>query len=162
MMRAFIPSGTSSTMAITSRCTADASGQNGPVVTEAQVGDVVVPEALCALLEGRQHRAVWRNQVGKMQRFEADDRYNFAILDADDTFCGYGVAFSVDRKDLEAELGYAVSPWARGRFSRGSLPPPLPLLPRRGRRQASCRLRLPPPQASLRQRRPCPPQARRP
>jgi RimJ/RimL family protein N-acetyltransferase len=50
-----------------------------------------------------------------MQRFEADDRYNFAILDADDTFCGYGVAFSVDREDLEAELGYAVSPWARGR-----------------------------------------------
>ena len=33
-------------------------------MTEAQVGDVVVPEALWPLLEGRQHRAVWRNHVG--------------------------------------------------------------------------------------------------
>jgi ribosomal-protein-alanine N-acetyltransferase len=51
-----------------------------------------------------------------MRRYaEKDDRYNFAILDADDSFVGYAVAFSVDRKDLEAELGYSVSPWARGR-----------------------------------------------
>lgn len=51
-----------------------------------------------------------------MQRYcENDDRYNFAILDADESFCGYAVAFHFDRTDLEAELGYAVSPWARGR-----------------------------------------------
>ncbi|MEP6816696.1 MAG: GNAT family N-acetyltransferase, partial [Marmoricola sp.] len=49
-----------------------------------------------------------------MQLFVGTDRHNFAILDADDTFCGYAVSGPVDREDLEAELGYAVSPWARG------------------------------------------------
>ncbi|MDQ6640912.1 MAG: GNAT family N-acetyltransferase [Actinomycetota bacterium] len=51
-----------------------------------------------------------------MRRYrDEQDRYNFAIIDADETFSGYAVAFSVDREDLDAELGYAVSPWARGR-----------------------------------------------
>ncbi len=50
-----------------------------------------------------------------MQRFVDPDRCNFAILDGDDSFCGYAVAGPIHRTDLEAELGYAVSPWARGR-----------------------------------------------
>ncbi len=51
-----------------------------------------------------------------MRRYDDnEDRYNFAVLDTDDSFCGYAVAFDVDRLDLEAELGYSVSPWARGR-----------------------------------------------
>ena len=50
-----------------------------------------------------------------MRRFDDEDRFNFAVLDADGTFCGYAVAGPVDRNALEAELGYAVSPWARGR-----------------------------------------------
>jgi ribosomal-protein-alanine N-acetyltransferase len=51
-----------------------------------------------------------------MRRFEEnEDRSNFAVLDAHDTFCGYAVAFAIDRADLEAELGYAVSPSARAR-----------------------------------------------
>lgn len=50
-----------------------------------------------------------------MRRYaEQEDRSNFAVLDADDRFCGYAVAFAIDRTDLEAELGYAVSPRARG------------------------------------------------
>ena len=43
-------------------------------------------------------------------------RLGWAILDAaDDSFVGYAVTGMINRKDLEVELGYAVSPWARDR-----------------------------------------------
>jgi ribosomal-protein-alanine N-acetyltransferase len=47
--------------------------------------------------------------------FDGDDRYAFAIVDAEERFLGYAVTGRVDRKDLEVELGYAVTPAARGR-----------------------------------------------
>jgi [ribosomal protein S5]-alanine N-acetyltransferase len=47
--------------------------------------------------------------------FDGDDRYAFAIVDAEDRFLGYAVTGRVDRSDLEVELGYAVTPAARGR-----------------------------------------------
>lgn len=50
-----------------------------------------------------------------MRLFVDTDRHSFAVLDADDRFCGYAVSGLVDRSALQAELGYAVSPWARGR-----------------------------------------------
>lgn len=58
--------------------------------------------------------ATWR------QRFaEFEDRENFAILDdAQDEyggFAGFAVRFSINRDDSSVELGYATSPWARGR-----------------------------------------------
>ena len=42
-------------------------------------------------------------------------RLGWAILDADGSFVGYAVTGTVNRADLEVELGYAISPWARGR-----------------------------------------------
>jgi RimJ/RimL family protein N-acetyltransferase len=42
-------------------------------------------------------------------------RHNFAILDADDVFCGIAVAPVIDRDEQTAELGYVVAPGARGR-----------------------------------------------
>lgn len=48
------------------------------------------------------------------QRFRDEDRVNFAIVD-ETGFVGYAVTGPIDRVGLDAELGYAVSPWARGR-----------------------------------------------
>jgi len=42
-------------------------------------------------------------------------RQNFAIVDADDVFCGIAVAPTIDRDEQTAELGYVVAPAARGR-----------------------------------------------
>lgn len=50
-----------------------------------------------------------------LSTFEGDRRVIFAILDEADVFCGYAVSGVIDREELEVELGYAVSPWARGR-----------------------------------------------
>jgi ribosomal-protein-alanine N-acetyltransferase len=47
--------------------------------------------------------------------FDGERRVCLAILDADGRFAGYAVTGPIDREDLEVELGYAVSPWARGR-----------------------------------------------
>ncbi|MCW2828036.1 MAG: hypothetical protein JWQ67_1652 [Marmoricola sp.] len=50
-----------------------------------------------------------------LSTFDGERRVIFAILDQDDVFSGYAVSGPVDREELEVELGYAVSPWARGR-----------------------------------------------
>jgi RimJ/RimL family protein N-acetyltransferase len=42
-------------------------------------------------------------------------RDNFAIVDADDAFCGVAVAPAIDRDEQTAELGYVVAADARGR-----------------------------------------------
>ena len=42
-------------------------------------------------------------------------RHNFAIVDADDAFCGIAVAPTIDRDEQTAELGYVVAAGARGR-----------------------------------------------
>jgi RimJ/RimL family protein N-acetyltransferase len=42
-------------------------------------------------------------------------RQNFAILDQDDVFCGIAVAPVIDPDQQTAELGYVVTPAARGR-----------------------------------------------
>ena len=47
-------------------------------------------------------------------RVDAEDRMRWAILD-DEEFVGYAVTGPIDREGLEVELGYAVSPWGRGR-----------------------------------------------
>ena len=47
-------------------------------------------------------------------RFDGERRAAWAVL-ADDAFAGYAVTGPIDREGLEVELGYAVSPWARGR-----------------------------------------------
>jgi ribosomal-protein-alanine N-acetyltransferase len=47
--------------------------------------------------------------------FDGRRRAAFAILDADGRFAGYAVTGRIDWEGLEVELGYAVSPWARGR-----------------------------------------------
>lgn len=41
-------------------------------------------------------------------------RQNFAIVDAEDAFCGIAVAPTIDRDEQTAELGYVVAPHARG------------------------------------------------
>ena len=46
--------------------------------------------------------------------FDGDRREGWAILDGEE-FVGYAVTGPIDREGLEVELGYAVSPWARGR-----------------------------------------------
>lgn len=54
----------------------------------------------------------WRAQ------FDGETRINWAIVDSDlpaPGFVGYAVAFEIDREAAELELGYATSPWARGR-----------------------------------------------
>ena len=58
--------------------------------------------------------ATWR------QRFvDLDDRENFAVVDDDAAtyagFVGWAVRFSINHEDGSVELGYATSPWARGR-----------------------------------------------
>jgi ribosomal-protein-alanine N-acetyltransferase len=52
---------------------------------------------------------------GWRQGFDGKSRACWAIVDAEDQFVGYAVTGPIDRADLEVELGYAVSPWARGR-----------------------------------------------
>lgn len=47
-------------------------------------------------------------------RVGAEDRMRWAILDGEE-FVGYAVTGPIDREGLEVELGYAVSPWGRGR-----------------------------------------------
>ena len=47
--------------------------------------------------------------------FDGEDRFAFAIVDAEEQFLGYAVTGHVNRRDLEVELGYAVAPAARGR-----------------------------------------------
>jgi len=47
--------------------------------------------------------------------FDGNGRMCLAILDAEGQFAGYVVTGPVNREALEVELGYAVSPWARGR-----------------------------------------------
>jgi RimJ/RimL family protein N-acetyltransferase len=49
------------------------------------------------------------------QRFRDEDRANFAIVDNAGGFVGYAVTGPIDRVGATAELGYAISPWARGR-----------------------------------------------
>lgn len=54
----------------------------------------------------------WRAQ------FDGENRINWAIVDDElpaPGFVGYAVAFGIDREAGELELGYATSPWARGR-----------------------------------------------
>jgi RimJ/RimL family protein N-acetyltransferase len=51
----------------------------------------------------------WRAQ------FDGKTRAAWAVLDASGDFVGYAVTGPIDREDLEVELGYAVSPHARGR-----------------------------------------------
>ena len=43
-----------------------------------------------------------------------EGRMRWAILDGDE-FVGYAVTGPIDREGAEVELGYAVSPWGRGR-----------------------------------------------
>ena len=47
--------------------------------------------------------------------FKGEGREGWAILDPQGEFAGYAVTGPIDREGLEVELGYAVSPWARGR-----------------------------------------------
>lgn len=57
---------------------------------------------------------IWRRRFA-----ENVDRENFAIVDdeveAYGGFVGFAVRFSINRNDSSVELGYATSPWARGR-----------------------------------------------
>ena len=50
---------------------------------------------------------------------EHDDRENLAIVDDEvgehGGFVGWAVRFAIDRENGQLELGYATSPWARGR-----------------------------------------------
>lgn len=52
------------------------------------------------------------------QKFVDEDRKHWAIVDdardEDAGFVGYAVTGLIDRDGREVELGYAVSPWARG------------------------------------------------
>ncbi|MBO9520899.1 MAG: GNAT family N-acetyltransferase [Nocardioidaceae bacterium] len=48
------------------------------------------------------------------KRFIEEDREHWAIVDGEE-FAGYAVTGPLDREGLQVELGYAVSPWARGR-----------------------------------------------
>lgn len=49
-----------------------------------------------------------------LPQFDHEHRHAWAILDGDE-FVGYAVTGVVDKVGHEVELGYAVSPWARGR-----------------------------------------------
>lgn len=50
----------------------------------------------------------------RQHRMTTTDRANFAVLEGAE-FVGFAVTGPIDREGAEAELGYAVSPWARGR-----------------------------------------------
>ncbi len=47
--------------------------------------------------------------------FDGRVRACFAIVDAEGSFLGYAVTGPIDWEGSTVELGYAVSPWARGR-----------------------------------------------
>jgi RimJ/RimL family protein N-acetyltransferase len=49
-----------------------------------------------------------------LAQFDGRHRAAFAILQGEE-FAGYAVTGPIDWEGLEMELGYAVSPWARGR-----------------------------------------------
>jgi len=49
-----------------------------------------------------------------LARFRSDDRAGWAVMQ-DEQLVGYAVTGPIDREGLEVELGYAVSPWGRGR-----------------------------------------------
>lgn len=49
-----------------------------------------------------------------LRRFDDGHRAGWAILEPGGRFVGYAVTGPIDREGLEVELGYAVSPWARG------------------------------------------------
>jgi ribosomal-protein-alanine N-acetyltransferase len=49
-----------------------------------------------------------------LTRFDFEHRAGWAILDGEE-LVGYAVTGPIDREGAEVELGYAVSPWARGR-----------------------------------------------
>lgn len=49
-----------------------------------------------------------------LSRFDGHGRVAWAVVDEADRFVGYAMTGPVDREELEVELGYAVSPWARG------------------------------------------------
>ena len=49
-----------------------------------------------------------------LARYDGERQAAFAILEGD-AFVGYAVTGPIDREGLEVELGYAVSPWGRGR-----------------------------------------------
>ena len=51
---------------------------------------------------------------GWLARYDGERQAAFAILEGD-RFVGYAVTGPIDREGLEVELGYAISPWARGR-----------------------------------------------
>lgn len=52
---------------------------------------------------------------GWLSGFDGETRAAWAILEGDSRFVGYAVTGPINRTDLEVEVGYAVSPWARGR-----------------------------------------------
>jgi ribosomal-protein-alanine N-acetyltransferase len=49
-----------------------------------------------------------------LSQFDGEYRAGFAVLE-DEEFVGYAVTGPIDHEGLEVELGYAVSPWGRGR-----------------------------------------------
>ncbi len=49
-----------------------------------------------------------------LERFDGQHRFGWAVLDGDE-FVGYAVTGPIDWEGREVELGYAISPWARGR-----------------------------------------------
>ncbi len=50
-----------------------------------------------------------------LERFDGEHRAAWAVLDRSGRFAGYAVTGPIERADLQVELGYAISPWARGR-----------------------------------------------
>ena len=49
-----------------------------------------------------------------LAQFDGHHRAAWAILDGEE-FVGYAVTGPIDHEGLEVELGYAISPWGRGR-----------------------------------------------
>jgi RimJ/RimL family protein N-acetyltransferase len=57
-----------------------------------------------------------RSWLERYEEGRADGtREGFAVVDDDGTFVGLALAFAIDREGRELELGYLVSPSARGR-----------------------------------------------
>ena len=70
------------------------------------------PEVLLFTRTPDPTRDQWiREYIGQ---FDGRHRAGWAILDGEE-FVGYAVTGPIDWDGLEVELGYAVSPWARGR-----------------------------------------------
>jgi RimJ/RimL family protein N-acetyltransferase len=61
--------------------------------------------------EGYEREWLQRYEVGRAE----GTREGFAIVDDDGTFLGRALAFAIDREGRELELGYTVTPAARGR-----------------------------------------------